>query len=332
MGFLLSIRNLSITFFTEDGPVKAADDINLDITEGKTVGLIGESGCGKSVLGLSIFRLLPGNARIEGSIYYRGQDLLRMSEAEMRRLRGRELALIPQSPSTSLNPVLTAGVQIAEALRLHQGLTPREAEAAAVRLLRSLGLPAAEKTARRYPHQLSGGMRQRVLAAMGVAGQPSLLVADEPTKGLDAGIRMQVVEVLGLLTRASKLTMLLITHDLRVAAALCQEVAVMYAGEVIEHGPAEHVLAHPLHPYTKGLIGSLPRNGLVPIPGHSPSLVDSYPGCKFYPRCAKASKACAEVRPPLARLNGCTVRCLHVAEGRGPEEGLCHGGLQEKAH
>ncbi|MBC7335109.1 MAG: ABC transporter ATP-binding protein, partial [Clostridia bacterium] len=201
MGCLLSIRNLRIAFHAEDGLVKAADDINLDITEGKTVGLIGETGCGKSVLGLAILRLLPRNASVEGSIYYRGQDILEMNEREMRRLRGKEIALIPQSASTSLNPVLRVGAQIAETLEFHRGLAPRSAQAAATELLRFLELPAVEKTAKWYPHQLSGGMRQRVLAAIGIAGQPSLLIADEPTKGLDASIRTQVVEVLRTLTR-----------------------------------------------------------------------------------------------------------------------------------
>ncbi|KUK35672.1 MAG: Oligopeptide ABC transporter ATP-binding protein, partial [Thermacetogenium phaeum] len=196
MACLLSIRNLRTVFHTEEGLVKVADDINLDIAEGRTVGLIGETGCGKSVLGLSILRLLPPNASIEGKINYKGQDILQLGEEQMRRLRGKEIALIPQSPSTSLNPVLKIGVQITEALQLHRKLTREKAEGVALELLRFLNLPEPENKVKEYPHQLSGGMKQRVLAAIGMAGKPSLLIADEPTKGLDAIIRIQVVEVL----------------------------------------------------------------------------------------------------------------------------------------
>lgn len=234
----------------------------------------------------------------------------------MRRLRGKEIALIPQSPSTSLNPVLKVGVQVAEVLQLHQQLSREKAWQAAVELLCSLNLPQPGKRVKEYPHQLSGGMKQRVLAAIGMAAKPSLLIADEPTKGLDALIRIQVVEVLRHLIKSIEAAMLLITHDLKVAGNLCDELAVMYAGEIIEHGPAEDVLAHPEHPYTKGLLESLPDNGLKPIPGQSPSLINLPAGCKFYPRCAKAGDLCMEKRPHLLKVNGRQVRCFLVAQGR----------------
>jgi peptide/nickel transport system ATP-binding protein len=307
---LLSIQKLRTIFYTEKGRVKAADDINLDIAEGKTVGLIGETGCGKSVLGLSILRLLPRNAGIEGKICYKGQDILRLSGEQIRRLRGKEIALIPQSPSTSLNPVLKTGVQITEALQLHQKLAREEAWKAAVEMLQSFNLPDPERRVKEYPHQLSGGMKQRILAAIGMAGKPSLIIADEPTKGLDAIIRIQVVEVLHHLTKKTGATMLLITHDLKVAAGLCDEIAVMYAGEIVEHGPAEEVLGHPRHPYTMGLLASSPNNGLKPIRGCSPSLINLPAGCKFHPRCGKAREICAKKHPPLVTKNGSQVRCI----------------------
>ncbi|AFV10602.1 oligopeptide ABC transporter ATP-binding protein [Thermacetogenium phaeum DSM 12270] len=331
MNRLLSIRNLRTVFHTEEGLVKVADDINLDIAEGRTVGLIGETGCGKSVLGLSILRLLPPNVSIEGKIYYKGQDILQLGEEQMRRLRGKEIALIPQSPSTSLNPVLKIGVQITEALQLHRKLTREKAEGATLELLRFLNLPEPDNKVKEYPHQLSGGMKQRVLAAIGMAGKPSLLIADEPTKGLDAIIRIQVVEVLRRLTKETGAAMLLITHDLKVAASLCDEIAVMYAGEIVEHGPAERVLKHPGHPYTRGLLASLPDNGLKPIPGSSPSLVNLPAGCKFHPRCAGAREVCAEKRPPLIKTNGCLVRCMFVDQGGESQESFCHRGLQKEA-
>ena len=330
MDFLLSIENLKTTFCTKDGLVKAADGISLNIAKGKTLGLIGETGCGKSVLGLSILRLLPGNASIEGKIYYKGQDILQLSEKEMRSLRGKEIALIPQNPSASLNPVLKVGLQIAEVLRLHQKLPENQAWQEAMEILRSLNLPQPEKKVKEYPHQLSGGMKQRILAAIGMAGKPSLLIADEPTKGLDAVIRVQVVEVLRHLLKSTGAAMLLITHDLKVAASLCEELAVMYSGEIVEHGPAEQLLMEPKHPYTKGLLGSLPCNGLKPIEGHSPSLIDLPVGCKFYLRCAKAIDLCAEKRPPLLKAEGRWVRCFLFDQSGESEESIFSRNLQKE--
>jgi len=331
MGILLSIRNLETSFHTGDGVVKAACGIDLDIEDGRIVGLIGETGCGKSVLGLSVLRLLPRNAEVKGKVFYQGHDILKLTDEEMRRLRGKEIALIPQNPSTSLNPVLKIGTQIGEALQLHRQLSREKAWQAAVDMLRSLDLPSSEKRAEEYPHQLSGGMKQRVLAAIGIAGEPSLLIADEPTKGLDALIRVQVVEVLRQLAQQTGAALLLITHDLKVAAGLCDELAVMYAGEIIEHGPAEQLLSSPEHPYARGLLASLPGNGLKPIEGFSPSLINLPAGCQFHPRCPYAIKACIEKRPRLLEIEeGHRVRCLLVDQSRKPEEVLFNWNLQKE--
>lgn len=328
---LLSIRNLNTVFHSEEGKIRACNDVNLDIPAGKTVGLIGETGSGKSVLGLSILRLLPRNASIRGEIRYKGQDILEMPGDQLRRLRGNEIALLPQSPSTSLNPVLKIGFQIAEGLHLHREMRWKQAREKVLEMLRLLNLPDPEKRTQEYPHQLSGGMKQRILAAISITGQPSLLIADEPTKGLDAVLRAQVVGVLRQLTRETSAAMLLITHDLKVAAGLCDEVAVMYAGEIVEHGPVEQVLTDPVHPYTQGLLASLPEHGLHPIPGYSPSLLDLPAGCKFYQRCPLARDICTRKRPPLQTSNGRHVRCLFIDQSRKPQQNLYNGDFQKAA-
>jgi peptide/nickel transport system ATP-binding protein len=328
---LLKIRNLTTRFFAEEGIVRACDRVSLDIPAGKTVGLIGETGCGKSVLGMSILRLLPRNAAINGEIHYKGEDILTMGLDRLRHLRGKEIALLPQSPSTSLNPVLKIGFQIAQGLHLHRKLKWEEAWAKAAEILDSFKLAEPAKRLQEYPHQLSGGMKQRALAAASITGSPSLLIADEPTKGLDAVLRAQVVGVLRQLVRETGAAMLLITHDLKVAAGLCDEIAVMYAGEILEHGPAEMVLRKPLHPYTQGLLASLPENGLHPIPGFSPSLLEAPAGCKFYRRCMRARDLCAKKRPLFQQVDGSYVRCLFVDQGRKPQQDLHDRDLQKTA-
>lgn len=309
MAALLRVKNLNICFVTDDGLVKAGNNIELDMSPGTTVGLIGETGCGKSVLGHAILGVLPSNATISGRILYRGQNILAFSSKQMRQLRGKEIALIPQSPSTSLNPILKIGAQIIEAIRLHQTLAKREVWKKAVSLLRFFHFTHPEKTLYAFPHQLSGGMKQRILAAMGIAGNPALLIADEPTKGLDAIIQIHMMKMLKHLKETFGSALLIITHDLRIANNLCDEIAVMYAGEIVEHGTKDAVLNTPKHPYTKGLIASLPDNGLQPIPGYSPSLLDLPSGCSFHPRCSRARDEC-KVTPPKTRIIGSSkVRC-----------------------
>ncbi|RJX24757.1 MAG: ABC transporter ATP-binding protein [Dethiobacter sp.] len=332
MGYLLNIENLETSFNTGDGVVKAVNGVDLVIEEGEIMGLVGETGCGKSVLGLSIMGLLPTNAEVKGTIAYKGLNLTGLPEKEIRKIRGKEIALIPQNPSTSLNPVLKIGFQVAEVFHLQQRLPWKKARQAAIEMLRSFDFPDPGKRAEEYPHQLSGGMKQRVLAAMGIAGEPSLLIADEPTKGLDALIRIQVVEILRQLVLRTSATMLLITHDLKVASCLCDKIAVMYAGEIIETGPTRDILSLPRHPYTRGLIASLPSNGLVPVRGLSPSLIELPAGCKFHPRCNQAAKDCAQKHPRLEIVDdGCKVRCLFNDQNCKPEKKLFHGSFQKEA-
>ena len=329
---LLSIRNMTTTFQAEEGVVKACDQVSLQIFAGETLGLIGETGCGKSVLGMSILRLLPRNAVVEGEVLYKGEDTLSMDAGRLRRLRGKEIALLPQSPSTSLNPVLKIGFQIAEGLQLHRKTKWEQAWQKAVEMLDSLKLPEPAKRVQEYPHQLSGGMKQRALAAASITGQPTLLIADEPTKGLDAVLRAQVVGVLRQLVRKTGAALLLITHDLKVAAGLADEIAVMYAGEILEYGPAQQVLTDPLHPYTRGLLASLPEHGLRPIPGYSPGLLDVTAGCKFYRRCPLARDLCAGKRPVLQPTDhGSSVRCLFIDRCAESQQDLLDRDFQKTA-
>lgn len=328
---LLSIRNLTTVFNCPEGRIRACNDISLDISLGRTLGLIGETGCGKSVLGMSILRLLPSNAAVNGQIIYKGQDLLSMPLKEMGRIRGSEIGLLPQSPATSLNPVLRIGEQIVEGLKLHRGMKKEKAAVAALEILKTLGLIDSARRSAQYPHQLSGGMKQRALAAISITGKPSLLIADEPTKGLDAVIRAQVIALLRQLTDETNAALLLITHDLKVAASLCDEIAVMYCGEIVEKGPARQVLANPVHPYTQGLVRSLPDRGLYPIPGYSPSLLDESPGCRFYSRCPIKCENCNN-QPVVSReVNGVYVRCLCVGQGGGTQQSVYEWGLQAEA-
>ncbi len=324
---------MTTTFQAEEGVVKACDQVSLQIFAGETLGLIGETGCGKSVLGMSILRLLPRNAVVEGEVLYKGEDTLSMDAGRLRRLRGKEIALLPQSPSTSLNPVLKIGFQIAEGLQLHRKTKWEQAWQKAVEMLDSLKLPEPAKRVQEYPHQLSGGMKQRALAAASITGQPTLLIADEPTKGLDAVLRAQVVGLLRQLVQETGAAMLLITHDLKVSASLADKIAVMYAGEILEYGPSQQVLTDPLHPYTQGLLASLPEHGLRPIPGSSPGLLDGQlDGCKFYQRCPRCSALCTGQRPALQLAdNGSYVRCLFIDQRGKPQQSLHDRDLQKTA-
>ena len=306
---LLTITHLKVLFPTQDGVVKAVNTVDLKIANAERLGLIGETGCGKTVLGLSIIRLLQPSTKIEGEIVYKGKELLRLSEEEMRKIRGKEIAMILQNPTTSLNPVLKVGDQIAEAIQLHQGLDKRAAKEKAIEMLESVKIPSPEKRANEYPHQFSGGMKERAMIAMGLACNPSLIIADEPTKGLDVTIKIQIVKLMKEVSRRK--SMLFITHDLGVAAEICDNIAVMYAGELVEYAKTEDIFKNPLHPYTRGFLNSLPEMGLKPIRGISPSLIDLPTGCRFHPRCDQASAKCKINHPELVEIeNGHFARCL----------------------
>ncbi len=307
MAQLIEVKNLQTSFFTPDGEVKAVDGVSLDIEEGKTLGLVGESGCGKSVTALSIMRLVPSppGKVVGGEILYRGRDLLKLGGEAMRKIRGNEISMIFQEPMTSLNPVFTIGNQIGEAIRLHQGLGKRETREKTVEMLRLVKIADPDQRIDDYPHQLSGGMRQRVMIAMALSCNPSLLIADEPTTALDVTIQAQILELMKELKEKMGMSLLLITHDLGVVAEQAEEVAIMYAGKVVERARAKEIFNRPLHPYTVGLLNSLPGAGgnkkkrLDAIPGMVPSPLELPGGCRFRDRCPKAAGICAEAEPPL---------------------------------
>jgi oligopeptide/dipeptide ABC transporter ATP-binding protein len=321
MGALLQIRDLRTSFFTSDGEIRAVDGVTFDIEDGKTVGLVGESGCGKSVTALSVMRLLPkGTGRVVGGeILYRGQDLAQLSEDEMRHIRGNEISMIFQEPMTSLNPVFTVGEQIEEAVRLHQGANKREARERAVEMLRLVKIAEPQKRLRDYPHQLSGGMRQRVMIAMALSCNPTLLMADEPTTALDVTIQAQILELIAELQEKLGMAVLLITHDLGVVAEQADDVAVMYAGKIVERAKPQLIFSRPMHPYTIGLMNSVPGVGgrkerLEAIPGIVPSPLAWPSGCRFRDRCARADDRCAEGQPALKQVEpNHWVACMKVA-------------------
>ena len=299
---LLGIRNLKVYFYSEDGVVQAVNDVDLDIGEGETLGIIGETGCGKTILGLSILRLLSENTKVEGRILYKGEDLLKLSEDEMRKIRGKEIAMIFQNPLSSMNPVLTIGTQVAEPVELHQHMDNQNAKEKVIEMLKSVRIPSPSKRVNEYPHEFSGGMRQRAMIAMGLICMPSLIIADEPTTGLDVTIQAQIVELMKEVLKDSGTSMLLITHDLGVAAELCDYIAVMYPGEIVEYADVRNIFKNPKHPYTRGFLDSLPGRGLKPIPGISPSLINIPEGCKFHPRCSYATERCKKERPQMKKV------------------------------
>jgi len=303
---LLDVRNLRTSFFTSQGEARAVDGVSFSVEPGQTLGLVGESGCGKTMTALSILRLTPPAGRIVGGeIVFDGRNLLTVTEAEMRGVRGNAIAMIFQEPMSSLNPVFTVGNQIAEAVRLHQGLGRQAARAKAVEMLELVEIPEPERRVDEYPHQLSGGMRQRVMIAMALSCNPNLLIADEPTTALDVTIQAQILELMKELQEKMGMALLLITHDLGVVAERADEVAIMYAGKIVERGSAEAIFARPQHPYTVGLLNSLPGTGakkkkrLDAIPGVVPSPLNLPSGCRFRDRCPKAAEICAENEPLL---------------------------------
>lgn len=318
MAELIKVKDLRTSFFTPEGEVRAIDGISFEIGEGKTLGLVGESGCGKSVTSLSIMRLIasPPGKIVGGEILYRGRDLLKLKNEEMRKIRGNEISMIFQEPMTSLNPVFTVGNQIGEAIRLHQGLGKKETRQKTIDMLRLVKIADPESRVDAYPHQLSGGMRQRVMIAMALSCNPSLLIADEPTTALDVTIQAQILDLMKELQQRLGMALLLITHDLGVVAEQADEVAIMYGGKIVERASARGIFTTPFHPYTVGLLNSLPGTGrlkkkrLDAIPGVVPNPLHLPSGCRFRDRCPRAADLCAQVEPELLeREPGHTVAC-----------------------
>ena len=320
---MLEVNNLKTHFRTQDGVVKAVDGVSFSLEAGETMGIVGESGSGKSVTALSIMQLNPKPPAEypEGEILFEDQNLLQASDKRMQEIRGNDIAMIFQDPMTSLNPVFTVGNQIREAIRIHQNLSKSEAQEKTVQVLRDVGIANPERRAGEYPHQFSGGMRQRAMIAMAIANDPAVLIADEPTTALDVTIQAQILELLERVQDATGSAILVITHDLGVVAGRADRITVMYAGRVAETGAVDDVYGHPRHPYTRGLLESLPRldegspNRLVPIPGNPPSLLHPPPACPFHPRCGFAEPICSRETPELRPIEGSSQHsACHFAE------------------
>ncbi|MDL2219271.1 ABC transporter ATP-binding protein [Ruminococcaceae bacterium OttesenSCG-928-O06] len=320
---LLDIKNLKTYFFTEEGVIPAVDDLSFTLDAGETLAIVGESGCGKSVTSLSILRIYPSppGKIVGGEILYNGEDLLQKSEGEMRKIRGNDISMIFQEPLTALNPVFTVGRQIMEGLQMHQHLDKKQAHEKAVELLAQVGIPTPERVVDEYPHQLSGGMRQRVMIAMALSCEPKILIADEPTTALDVTIQAQILELLVSIKEETGTSIILITHDLGIVAQIAQNVMVMYAGQAVEYADVRSIFKDPLHPYTVGLLRSVPvigveQDSLYSIKGSIPSAKDYPAGCRFSPRCQDAFAPCAGEMPPLCTMpDGRRVRCWKYAEG-----------------
>lgn len=309
MSKLLEVKNLKTYFYTDKGVVKAVDDISFEMEEGKTLGIVGESGCGKSITAMSILRLIdfPGKIDKESSILFEGQDIVKMTPKELRDLRGNKISMIFQEPMTSLNPVFKIGYQVAEVLMLHQKMSEKEARQKAIEMLQLVGIPRAERVVDDYPHQLSGGMRQRVMIAMALACNPKLLIADEPTTALDVTIQAQILNLMNDLKERLNTSIMLITHDLGVVAQMADHVVVMYAGKIIESAPVQEIFDNPLHPYTVGLLNSIPsldttKDRLYSIQGVVPNPFDLPKGCYFAPRCERACERCWQEHPKLINI------------------------------
>ncbi|TMF62019.1 MAG: ABC transporter ATP-binding protein [Chloroflexi bacterium] len=303
---VLQVKDLRTQFFTDDGVVKAVDGVSFDLHPGETLGIVGESGCGKSVTALSILRLVQEPGRITGGqILFKGSDVVKMHDDDVRELRGKDIAMIFQDPLSSLNPVLKVGYQIEEAMQAHTKISGKVALSRAVQLLKQVRIPAAESRFEDYPHQFSGGMRQRAMIAMGLANKPSILIADEPTTALDVTVQAQILELLRDLNEETKTAIILITHNMGVVAGLCKRVLVMYAGRIVEQGPVEQIFHNPQHPYTWSLLQSIPRldadrkDRLLSIEGLPPDLIKPPPGCRFHPRCRFRIERCFRDDPSL---------------------------------
>ncbi len=320
---ILEVENLRTSFFTDEGEVKAVDGVDFSIERGKTIGIVGESGSGKSITSLSILRLIEESTGkiVDGKILFKGENLLDKSKKEMMKIRGNNISMIFQEPMTSLNPTLTCGEQIAESIRIHQKLGRKEAAVKAVDMLRQVGIPSPEKRAKQYPFELSGGMRQRVMIAIALACNPELLIADEPTTALDVTIQAQILELIKKLQEELGTSLMIITHDLGVVAEMCDKVAVMYCGKVVEYSDARSIFKDPKHPYTVGLLNSVPKHDqdyegdLAVIPGSVPSPFNLPKGCRFAPRCPHARDLCREELPELLKTDDQNeVRCWIYSE------------------
>jgi oligopeptide transport system ATP-binding protein len=318
---LLRVSNLEVSFDTREGEVKAVNGMNFEVDEGETLAIVGESGAGKSQLVLSFMGLLAENGSVSGEALFRDKDLLRMKPRELNGIRGRHIAMIFQDPMTSLNPFLTIEKQMTEVVVHHHGLRKDEARAQAIEMLRAVRIPDPEERIRQYPHEYSGGMRQRVMIAIGLLGQPELLIADEPSTALDVTIQAQIAELVSEIRKETRMSLILITHDLAAVAEVADRVIVMYAGEAVETGTVDDIFYRPQHPYTRGLLASVPRldrasdDELQAIPGNPPNLLDLPSGCRFRDRCSEATEQCRE-RPPLwFAEDGRTSRCYLPMEG-----------------
>ncbi len=324
---LLSVRDLRTQFFTDDGVVQAVNGVTFDLHEGEALGIVGESGCGKTITALSIMGLVPEPGRVvSGQIRFHGRDLLHVSAEDMREIRGRDIAMIFQDPLSSLNPVLRNGFQIEEAILAHRQLSHHIAQVESVELLKKVRVPAPEQRARDYPHQLSGGMRQRTMIAMGLSNQPAVLIADEPTTALDVTVQAQILELLRDLNRELRTSIIMITHNLGVVAGICERVIVMYAGQIVEEGPVDDIFEHPQHPYTWALLRSVPRidalrsERLRSIEGLPPDLIRPPAGCRFHPRCPFRVDRCFREEPPLEEVRPGQRAACWVTMGRAYEE------------
>lgn len=307
---LLAIENLKVTFQTSTGQVRAVDGATLELKEADTLALVGETGCGKSTIALSILRLLPENAVVRGKIIYRNNDLLLLPEKELAQLRGKDISLVMQNPALALNPVYSIGHQMIEPLIVHRRLKKPEAILTAKNLLEKLHFKGPSNAIRAYPFEISGGMKQRVLIGISVILSPKIIIADEPTKGLDDRLREMVLKELRLVREMTRSSMIFISHDLNAAREISDRIAVMYAGEILESGATQEFFKEPLHPYSQALLESLPERGFKPIPGVSPSMIRPPEGCKFHPRCPDKKEICSKQRPDFKRTNNRDVKCV----------------------
>lgn len=332
---ILVVNNLQTTFKTDAGDVRAVDGVSFTVPKGKTIGIVGESGSGKSITSLTILRLLAANGRVNGGeVLFKGQDLLKLPEKAMRGIRGNQISMIFQEPMTSLNPVYTVGQQIGETIQVHKKVGKKEAIQQAIEMLKLVGIPSPEKRVKQYPHELSGGMRQRVMIAMALACDPEILIADEPTTALDVTIQAQILELIKDLQNRLGMSVIMITHDLGVVAETCDYVAVMYAGQVVEYSDVRSLFKNPKHPYTLGLLNSLPRHDieqekLIPIKGMVPSPHEMPVGCRFAPRCPVATELCHNKQPQLLNTNDSNaeqIRCwMFSDEWDGDSEVTLYG-------